>query len=364
MPGQFRSEDSKAEDSKPEPSDPERHKFELNSPHLTLVPDDDATVRAVFKEDSTNPDEYFPQPHLLAEAGSYHFSQWSHSAEPGSYPEHMAFVYMDQIEPGLDSEPAGFTYGAYDLDSRTRITGLDESGFAFINTSNLDGNPGYPGRRLGGALLALDTRNINLLETEFTAGTVLPNSRVYHLRLQYRLGDHGPFLDVTDEAGNPVEYHRNKMAGHAQTLGPVTLPEEILDKPYVQLLWRYFYTGMQLDDDSGQRTKLNVSDIRVTTGLSENGDNRTKPDEPVLLQNYPNPFNQSTVIRYELPDQDDVRLEIFDALGRKVSVLVDETKSQGAHQITWVAGGKASGLYVYRLRVGDVIQTRSMTLIR
>src|SRR5690625_6076074 len=70
----------------------------------------------------------------------------------------MAFVYMDRTDPEIDAEIGGVTLGAYNLNSRTRINGLEEDGISFINTGNVEGNPGYPGGRLGGALLVLDTR--------------------------------------------------------------------------------------------------------------------------------------------------------------------------------------------------------------
>lgn len=88
------------------------------------------------------------------------------------------------------------------------------------------------------------------------------------------------------------------------------------------------------------------------------------PVSYALEQNYPNPFNPSTLIRYDLPQAGHVRLEVYDVLGRRVDVLVDEIKSAGHHSITWDASYQASGLYIYRLESGDFVSARSMTVVK
>jgi|GEM_PF-3322823 len=90
--------------------------------------------------------------------------------------------------------------------------------------------------------------------------------------------------------------------------------------------------------------------------------------EPVktfqLLPAYPNPFNPVTMIRYELPQNSQVRLEVFDMLGRRVAVLVDGLIEAGTHEIPFDASNLASGVYLYRLTAGQVVQTRQMVLVK
>ena len=83
-----------------------------------------------------------------------------------------------------------------------------------------------------------------------------------------------------------------------------------------------------------------------------------------LEQNYPNPFNPSTTIRYELPMSSMVRLSVSDILGRKVSVLVNERKDAGVHEVRFDGSNLASGVYFYRLQAGDVVQTKRLLLLR
>jgi hypothetical protein len=72
---------------------------------------------------------------------------------------------------------------------------------------------------------------------------------------------------------------------------------------------------------------------------------------PLLFQNYPNPFNPSTTIRYQLPAQSHVTLEIFNVLGEKVAQLVNGLQAAGSHQQTFNGASYASGMYFYRLTV-------------
>jgi len=84
----------------------------------------------------------------------------------------------------------------------------------------------------------------------------------------------------------------------------------------------------------------------------------------VLRQNHPNPFNPTTVIGYQLSTVSEVRLSVFDVLGREVAVLADGSKGPGFHEIQWGASAMASGMYFYRLVAGERVETRRMVLIR
>jgi len=88
-----------------------------------------------------------------------------------------------------------------------------------------------------------------------------------------------------------------------------------------------------------------------------------------LHANYPNPFNPTTTIRYNLAEDADVRLEIFNIKGERVAVLVDEHQVKGRHDVRWdghnLSGQTvATGVYFYRLRAGDFTRTRKMQLLK
>ncbi|MGB2697904.1 MAG: FlgD immunoglobulin-like domain containing protein, partial [Candidatus Zixiibacteriota bacterium] len=90
---------------------------------------------------------------------------------------------------------------------------------------------------------------------------------------------------------------------------------------------------------------------------------------PIMDQNYPNPFNLSTEIRFSLPDDAKVTLNIYNILGQNIKTLVDEEKSSGTHTIFWDGTDKsgaevASGIYFYQLKAGDYKELKKMLLIK
>ena len=106
--------------------------------------------------------------------------------------------------------------------------------------------------------------------------------------------------------------------------------------------------------------------IRVTvsgaTGVS--GRNTATPKEFALHQNYPNPFNPTTSIAFSVAKATHVELTVFDRLGREVATLVNRKYRPGQYNIKFDAGQLASGLYFYRMRMGDFLRTRKMLLVR
>jgi photosystem II stability/assembly factor-like uncharacterized protein len=83
-----------------------------------------------------------------------------------------------------------------------------------------------------------------------------------------------------------------------------------------------------------------------------------------LSQNYPNPFNPSTSIQFSLPVSSNVKIEIYDVLGKLVSTLINENKSAGKYEINFNALGLSSGVYVYKLTAGSQIITKKMSLLK
>jgi len=83
-----------------------------------------------------------------------------------------------------------------------------------------------------------------------------------------------------------------------------------------------------------------------------------------LEQNYPNPFNPSTRIIYQVAAATNVKLEVFDMLGRKVATLVNERKDAGEYSVNFNASGLSSGVYFYRLQTDKFTQTKKMILMK
>lgn len=92
--------------------------------------------------------------------------------------------------------------------------------------------------------------------------------------------------------------------------------------------------------------------------------NESTPSDFVLNGNYPNPFNARTNIRFELPVDSDVKLEVYNMLGQRVEILVDGTMTAGYHTVVWNAADYSSGIYFYKLTAGDRVFSRRMTLTK
>jgi hypothetical protein len=88
------------------------------------------------------------------------------------------------------------------------------------------------------------------------------------------------------------------------------------------------------------------------------------PSYYFLYQNYPNPFNPVTVINYELPITNYVKLAVYNILGKEITVLVNEKQSPGKYEITWNAANYPSGIYFYKLVAGDYSATKKMMLVK
>lgn len=93
-------------------------------------------------------------------------------------------------------------------------------------------------------------------------------------------------------------------------------------------------------------------------------DETAVPDDFALNDNYPNPFNPNTKISYELGEQAQVRLEVYNVLGQHVTTLVDERQSAGQYEVQFDGSELSSGVYIYRLVAGNYIESRQMMLVK
>ena len=98
------------------------------------------------------------------------------------------------------------------------------------------------------------------------------------------------------------------------------------------------------------------------TAIAEN-DNAALTDFR-LEQNYPNPFNPTTSISYQLASASNVELTIYNMLGQKIKTLVDERQQAGSYRVNFDGSGLASGIYVYKLKADQLVQSRKMILMR
>jgi hypothetical protein len=136
--------------------------------------------------------------------------------------------------------------------------------------------------------------------------------------------------------------------------GTTTVPQNyfFVDRSVTQGTWYYRLREVDLDGsvhfNEVVQVKVQLADLPVSFSLD---------------QNYPNPFNPNTTIRYALPAMSYVTLSVFNALGQQMATLVNDGQEAGYHEVRFDGGGLASGVYFYRLKAGDFLQTRKMLLL-
>lgn len=121
---------------------------------------------------------------------------------------------------------------------------------------------------------------------------------------------------------------------------------------------------LSISNVSGNLAIDKVDLFIVTTSSNTSVVSEELPDNFKLNQNYPNPFNPSTTIGFTLPNAGNVQLDVFNILGARVATLVNQPMMAGSHSINFNAANLASGIYIYRLRLGDRVVQRRMTLIK
>lgn len=129
-----------------------------------------------------------------------------------------------------------------------------------------------------------------------------------------------------------------------------------------------YYWGVRAEDTQDNYTWCDeVFRIEVRTSAAEA--DAEIPKSYRLAQNYPNPFNPETVIPFDLPKRSEVLIRIFDATGRLVRTLIQETRDAGAHRVVWDGTDNrsrqvASGVYLLHMQAGDFRRQRKVILIR
>jgi Secretion system C-terminal sorting domain len=134
----------------------------------------------------------------------------------------------------------------------------------------------------------------------------------------------------------------------------------------------------------GETHSIGLTGVPELTAIAMRSDVATDVEEErqtvsrfLLEQNYPNPFNPKTGIRYHLPAMpagqagqvgvpgvSNVRLVVYDILGREVATLVNEKKQTGTHEVTFDGTHLTSGVYIYRMIVGGHLESRKMLMTK
>ncbi len=116
--------------------------------------------------------------------------------------------------------------------------------------------------------------------------------------------------------------------------------------------------------NEGQTVPASMIDLATANIAYKQSGDESLPTDFSLHQNHPNPFNPITEISFSLPSATHVKLEIYNIMGQLVATLADRRFEAGQHTIEWNGSQVASGVYLYRLRAGDFVDTKKMILLK
>ncbi|MEE9430344.1 MAG: T9SS type A sorting domain-containing protein, partial [Melioribacteraceae bacterium] len=117
---------------------------------------------------------------------------------------------------------------------------------------------------------------------------------------------------------------------------------------------------VSVTDTSGNSVASAI--INILVGVES--ESETLPKKINLSQNYPNPFNPNTTISFSIPDESFVSLIVYDILGKEIKSLVSEKKTPGVYKIEFGSNKLPSGIYFFKLVVGDHIEIRKAVLLK
>jgi N-acetylneuraminic acid mutarotase len=193
------------------------------------------------------------------------------------------------------------------------------------------------------------TKKTDMITGRFALQTYLVDGRIYVIG-----GSQAQYTAVaTVEVYDPVNNTWNTLAN---------MPQSCAVFAGAVVNGRVYVLGGTSDWATARTDVWEFDPLGTPTGIDRQRD--ALPTSFLLEQNYPNPFNPTTVVSYQLPVVSDVKLAVYDLLGREVTVLVDEKKPAGRYEFRFDATGLSSGVYVYRLTTGEYVESRRMVLIR
>jgi hypothetical protein len=140
--------------------------------------------------------------------------------------------------------------------------------------------------------------------------------------------------------------------------------EDVDDNPVFTLRIRAAGSGSEPDNESGNQRFNHLTVDATSTETSADDGFGDLPQRIALEQNYPNPFNPATRISYTVPEQMHVSIEVYDITGRHIETLVNQTVPAGNHTVTFDGTRLSSGIYMYRMQVGNQSFTRRMMLVK
>lgn len=292
-------------------------------------------------------DGYFKEPSKGSEPlEGFPLISFTVTGEEGLFTNRVQILFSEDAKPGLDRFDA----------PKLSAEGLAEQWLSFHSL-------GQDGMQYAFQSLPLDMLNeekvripMDIQTTEsgrFTLDWTLPESHLFSGSYYLKDNRTGEVVELREGSTYDFEIDEQDAVQTKQAETTHSL-SEVADKLNAQS------NTHRMSSEGTPRFELLIAATGID-GLTELG---AVPEDFTLAQNYPNPFNPTTVISYQLPVSSQVRLEVYDMLGRNVATLVDGQVSAGRHTVNFDARNLSSGVYLYRLQAGSQIMTRKLTILK
>jgi hypothetical protein len=200
-----------------------------------------------------------------------------------------------------------------------------------------------------------DEMDIKVEIIDTLASVVFPLGSTYNYTVWGITRDDSVYIEAIDKNNNKMtilkvpNQSKDKNRARTLSLSYAPVPNSIIVNIY--------FTH---EDYSTTDNKI----FKISFPYTFVSNNTNIPTKFILYQNYPNPFNPSTTIEFDIPEKTDVKLIVYDILGREVETLIDKELEPGKYKVNFEAKDLPSGVYFYTLRAPKLTKTNKMILIK
>lgn len=285
---------------------------------------------------------------------------------------HVRAYATNSAGTGYGNELTLTTCSSVSLPYSEGFTGIEGPGSWPCGWSNL--NPNYVTTSLDSGCTTANSGVFyysNSSKWIFTPGIELFGGLQYQFSVRYKTDGYSGWQTFQAQFGLYPNSESMLPITGAEVHNPTNTNCVQMEGTFSPPSWGTYFIGLNCVDN-GLPWYFTFDDISLTEVVGISKKDEQIPKSYCLYQNYPNPFNPVTKIKFDLPAGDShafqVQLTIYDLLGRKVAVLVNEKLTPGKYEVTWSANGRASnyssGVYFYKLETPNYTSIKKMVLIK